>query len=821
LVPRASITTAVLLALYGVPQRGTAQQSQSVDDQAKSQAGSLQEVIVTANRRNQAIEDVPYNISVIGASQLSNTGVTDIASLTYQVPGLSTYDLGARTAGATTPNIRGMNVTAAPTIGQVFRTSEQSPVGVYIGNSPIDGYLQLQDVQRVEVLRGPQGTLYGAGALGGALRIIPHAPEFGSLTGSLELGGGTVAHSSDLSYTASGMLNVPIGETLAFRASGGYVYAPGFIDVYGILKRSDSSVFGTPILANPADPVMSPGIYTGKDDWNHQGTFTGRASLAWRPADRFNAELGYLYSHVTGDGGPAANPVFPGGPYPIDPRVTFPSGGDYKFFTAVDQPFSRRTDLTSLDLSYDAGFATISGTSSYYTTDGSTMVDATYANAAFAFVIGYYAGTPTNPRYVSPELFTDNAHTFTQEVRLVSTTGPDKKFDYVVGIFYEHQQRDADWILANPGSREYSEGLGCTAPYYFGATFPNCLVNAGPNDTSFHQTDAQTFRDISEFGELTWHYSGSGQATVGIRHFQQDYTDTQSYAAYGYGIVLPPETRTSNTSRNTGKASISYKYARGQNIYALWSQGFRRGGSNAIPLGGPVGEQSPSLLTYSPDSANNYELGLKGVFSSGLSYTFDVFDIEWDNPQVAGTTPIGNLAVWNAKKARSRGVEGDLSTPLFVPGLAITLSATYVNATLTEDYSIPADVFGNITGKAGQQLPGSAKTSAAGTINYGFAVAPRWQLNLSLNGTYRSAMFLSTFPVLGQPSPLQTSGMFIGNASASIAHEAWQLGLYITNLADRRVILGPPNHPDKVGYLTNSELINRPRQIDLRLKYSF
>src|SRR5580658_4724164 len=201
---KVSISAAVFFALYGVPHVASAQQQ--VD-----QVDTLQEVVVTASRREQTPEAVPYSLSVVSGDEIARTGVTDIASLASQVPGLSVYDLGARFGGATTPIIRGLNASAA---SNGFRTFEQSPVGTYIGNSPIDGYFQLDDVQRVEVLRGPQGTLYGAGALGGALRIIPNSPELEKFTGDIEAGGGAVAHSSGASYTTSALFNVPIGDTL-------------------------------------------------------------------------------------------------------------------------------------------------------------------------------------------------------------------------------------------------------------------------------------------------------------------------------------------------------------------------------------------------------------------------------------------------------------------------------------------------------------------------------------------------------------------------------------------------------------------------------
>jgi iron complex outermembrane receptor protein len=815
---KVSISAAVFFALYGVPHVASAQQQ--VD-----QVDTLQEVVVTASRREQTPEAVPYSLSVVSGDEIARTGVTDIASLASQVPGLSVYDLGARFGGATTPIIRGLNASAA---SNGFRTFEQSPVGTYIGNSPIDGYFQLDDVQRVEVLRGPQGTLYGAGALGGALRIIPNSPELEKFAGDIEAGGGTVAHSSSASYTTSAMLNVPIGDTLALRMSGKYAYEPGFINIYGILERSGSSPLNAiPTLANPADPVNSSGIISGTKDWNDQNTFTGRASLLWKPADKFTAELAVLYANVNGDGGPTDNLAFPGGPYPIDPRITFPRGADYQDFTAVNQPFSRRTTLDSMDLSYDAGFATVSSTSSYYTTAGSTAVDGTYLTAGTSAIIPgfpqYYAGNPINPRFIAPELFGDSAHTFTQEVRLVSTAGPDKQLDYVLGVFYENQVRDGSWSASNAGSPERSVAQGCTAPYFIGATYPDCLVVSGPGDMYFDQVDRQQFEDKSEFGELTWHFLSHGQITFGARHFQQSFTDLQSYTLYTFGIFLPAHENSAPASKNTFKINPSYEYATNQHAYALWSQGFRRGGANAFPEAG-LFKENPLLTSYRPDSVNNYEVGLKGHWPNGIHYTFDVFDDEWSNPQISGLLPSGNVGVWNGTRARSRGFEFDITSPLVLPGLTITASAAYTDAEFTESYFYAADAYGNIFGKVGQQLPGSAKDSAAATINYDRNVAAGYDLTVSLNDTYRSGMYLSTFPFYGGSAPLHVSGMNIANASASIGHGSWRLGVYVTNLTDKRVILapgvlGPPQA--YVNYLSSENTINLPREIAVRLGYSF
>ena len=147
---RTPIGAAVLIALYGAPLAVDAQ----TQPDPKSQ--TLQEVVVTASRRSQTTEEVPYSLQVVSPTQLANSGATDLPALARQVPGVSMSDSGARNSANTFPIIRGLN--ASPGAGS-FRTFEQAPVGTYIGNSPIDGYFQFNDIERIEVLRGPQGTL--------------------------------------------------------------------------------------------------------------------------------------------------------------------------------------------------------------------------------------------------------------------------------------------------------------------------------------------------------------------------------------------------------------------------------------------------------------------------------------------------------------------------------------------------------------------------------------------------------------------------------------------------------------------------------------
>lgn len=799
-----SVSTAVLVALYGMPPAAYA------DDSSDSQTPALQEVVVTADRRKETTEQVPYAISVITPSQIANTSVTDLDLLTREagIAGGGT----PQTAAFTFPIIRGLN--ASPS-GAGFRMFEEAPVGTYIDNSPVDGYFQLEDMQRIEVLRGPQGTLYGAGALGGAIRVIPNAPELQHFSADVDGRVGSLDHAGTPTYTATGMINIPLGDTLAFRAAGNYEYVPGFIDAYGLMEQSGP--LGIPVLANPSDPVNSSAVYTSKHDWNEVATLTARGSLLWKPVSSFSAELAFTYSHADGDANNSVNPLFAGGPSVIDPKINLPAGSNFTTYSSTDLPYYRRLALSSLDLSYDAGFATLSTTSTYYTNGGYFDLEPNiplFQPTLIAYV-PYYAGSPINPRWISPEVFSDSEHTFSQEVRLVSNTNPSDPIDYVVGVYYEKQTRLGGWTVSQPGSPERAVAEGCTSPVYYGSAFPSCLTLTGPNDISIDNTDTERFNDKSVYGELTYHFARNWQITAGFRHFQEDFSDAGVSTLYAFGLVQPPTSRAAKFSKTTGKVDISFEYAPGHHVYALWSQGFRRGGANGQLLtSGPFADEAPA--TYGPDTVNNYEFGIKGRFANGFSYTFDGFYIPWDNPQISGLTPDSNFSVWNAKKALSKGVEFTLNTPLGLRGLSLMLVGTYADAKLTADYSYP-DYFGNISGKSGEQLPGSPKEQTAATLAYQRDLGDNYFLSTSLNDTYTSSVVTSYFAVLGI-KPVSVPALNYLNASVSVSHGPWRIGLYGTNITNKYYILGQGAANPPMVYV---QTINQPRVLYLRGGYSF
>ncbi len=791
--------------------------AQAAPASSGSLASAIEDVIVTASRRRVEITETPYNVSAFSGEALEATDTTSLAKLAQQVPGLDIEDRGARFAGATVTIIRGLN---ASTPDRPGLTLEQRPVATYIGNSPVSGYFPLEDVERIEVLRGPQGTLYGAGALGGAIRIIPKDPELNAWSTELGASGYSTAHSSDVGYTATGLLNAPLGQISALRVSVRYEDQPGFIHQFGIIARTGDPITSSPALANPADVANSSAVYYDKKDVNYTHVVSGRASLLVEPTDKVRITFSFDASRVSGVGGPVDNPDYRGGAWYPDPRITFPSTGNYQLVTPTLEPYSRDSELGTIDGSFDLGFATLSSTSTYYETNGATNVDATYAVLHYPLAfLPYYAGNPINPRFVAANRFTDVDRAFTQELRLVSAAG--EKLDYVVGAFYEHERRDAGMSTFAPGTTEQTVASG------------GMYVNSGPQGLFYTQPVSQDFKERALFGELTWHFSKRWQGTLGGRVSSHDFSETltfNSYAAYFSGN----SSAGNSDNDHIVKLNTSYEFTDGHRLYATYSQGYRRGGANAFPLTGVFNEPA-AIQTYKPDKANNYEFGVKGRFASGARYSADVFYVDWKETQIGLQTPINGWAVVvNAPEARSQGFEAEFNTPLFTPKLTATLGVAYADATLTKSFCLPAGnesgVPGSylpcgIAGSSGDRLPGSPRTSGSATLSYSQPLAAQQHINYTLNVEYKgsiaNALPATNGSTFGANAVILPSYTFL-NATIAYVTDHWKVALYGTNLLDRRAVYSAPVIQTPIlGNLVNDYTINQPRQIGLRLQYAW
>ncbi|HKP79191.1 MAG TPA: TonB-dependent receptor, partial [Phenylobacterium sp.] len=570
-------------------------------------SSTLSEIVVTATRRSEDVSKVPYNISVVGSDLIESRGLATFEDLTRQIPNLNLNAAGSRTVGAQRPVMRGLNASETNRQGAA---NEQAPVATYLGNVPAGDLFPIDDVERVEVLRGPQGTLYGAGALGGAIRIIPAEPELKRFTGSITGSVGSVSHSGDPDRSLAGVINVPLGETFAVRVSARRQHDAGFVDRHGVMVRQDGPL-SAPILATPGDVAGSSAVFKTVEDANWGRNTSVRASLKWEPIEALKVVAAYNFAQFKGDGGPDDNPHFTGGPDPLDPRITYPALGKYDVVLRNEEPYRRKSQMGSLDVSYDAGFATLSSTTSYTTTRGFNAPDITYLylNLPSSYQ-DYYVGNPRNPRFNGLSIYRDHKKVFTQEVRLVSSSGG--AFDYVIGGYYQRERSTDDLPLLFPGQADYADATGG-------------FFLTSPNGESVLLAGRDKFSDKALFGELTWHVTPRWQVTGGARIFWQKFRRSLDINLYTFGLPQVAEANASSIKGKTiFKINTSFEFAPGQNAYATFSQGFRRGGPNTFATTGVIREDA-AFLTYKSDTVDNYEAGVKGRLGHGIRYTAAVF----------------------------------------------------------------------------------------------------------------------------------------------------------------------------------------------------
>jgi iron complex outermembrane receptor protein len=780
-------------------------------------SSALQEIIVTASRRATTVEEIPYNITAISGDALDRAGITDFAELANQVAGFNYEDRGPRFAGSTVPIMRGINGSNTERPGIVV---EQMPVAIYLGNSPEVGYLPIMDIDRVEVLRGPQGTLYGAGSLGGAIRLIPKSPALNQWSGTVEASAGDTAHSSDAGYHGFVMLNVPLGPIAALRVWGRYEHQPGFIDQFGIMARQGDLITGVPVLANPGDVANSQAVYYSKRGANFDDISSGRASVLLQPSEALRVEFAWNGSYVRGVNSPQDNPTYAGGAAPWDPRITFPATGNYQIVYSTLAPYFRHTNLSTLDASYDAGFATVSSTTAYAETAAITGQDADAGIFGLpATYRSYYTGNPINPRFVGTTNYTDTEHRFTQELRLVSKSG--EHFDYVVGAFYEHDTRRLVWDIYEPGTTAQSIASG------------GLYVNTSPDGETFNEHAPQEFNEGALYGELTWHLSQRWQVTAGGRQFHDTFTQNQNFYSYIIGQSGGNNSSNSN-SDHIFKLNTSYEFMDDHRAYATFSQGFRRGGVNAFPLTGFY-QESPAILSYKPDTTDNYEIGVKGVFENGLRYSTDFYYINWKDPQIGVSTPNTWPVAINGKSAVSKGLELEIHTPLLVKNLELMFAYSYTDAKLTQSFCLPGGNGTGTTGPSGffpcgieglngERLPGTTDNDGSATLSYSQPLSTGRKIIYTITESYRGSSLNNLVTVVNNAVPPITLGGY-ALLSASISAtmtDHLRMGLFGSNLLDKRAVVGAPQREvPSLGDLANIYSINRPREVSLRMSYDW
>ncbi|MET0270850.1 MAG: TonB-dependent receptor [Sphingomonas sp.] len=695
------------------------------------------EIVVTATRRAVSLQDAPINITAVGAEQIQSQRLDDIRKLADFTPGVTAIDTGPRSAG--TVVLRGIASGDTSSTG----ANQNNALAIYLGEVPLYADFKLIDIDRVEVLLGPQGTLYGLGTLSGAIRYIPKRPN----TDPSSFGGEVHArtylkdHSGKAGYQGDVALNIPIvGDKIAFRTVIGYYYDPGFID-YNLLLRTPGTSLAQPGGAfsataanfNTSAPLgtqaQRDANLTSRKDVNFEKTFTTRNQLRFEASDDLKMTFTYAFQQTKTDGRQANGAgVLGTGRYE----------GPWRYL----EPSKRTTHLGSLEVEANLFDVVQLVSASAYTRQ---KIKTNFDNTDLLLDLDYdYELFPAFSSFSPAEADYEQIN---QEVRLVSSF--DGPFSFVVGGFYNELQYDNT-------RNEYIPGY---------AAFTR---NPRIDDLEYASFIDQNTKEKAVFGEASLKITDAWQVTGGLRYFHYSADNRggselpltsggRRRSPYPLIVFDPSRVRSASTSANghVYKINTSYKFNRDLLVYGTYSTGYRVGGVNrVVPCPTPLaaGQNLCALadeLVYAPDKTKNAEVGVRAaLFDRRLTFNVNAFHIKWDDVQVPSQTQNGAIGITvNGAKAVSKGIEFSGSVRP-IDNLVIAGTYAYTDAHLTQD--TPGLVTRNLIGNSvrydafdGDRLPGSTKNSGTIGATYTYPLPNDSQIIGNWTAVYRGGIYSS------------------------------------------------------------------------------
>jgi len=829
---RSALTTAITTAIIASTQISLALAQDQTAESGTGEELILEEVIVTATSRAESTQNIPYNISAISGDDIRGQNIVSANELMRTIAGISVVDRGYRNMGhISSIVIRGVNVDNG--LNGEVGLSAVPTVATYVDNTPIFGNFLLKDVERVEVLRGPQGTLYGSGALGGAVRYIMNKPDPIEFDAEAKLQYGKTDGSSGNNLSGDVMMNFPIGANTAFRISGGMIDNDGVIDYVNlyqlgsngkpmVLADNGSCTDNNSASLTPSEVAFNDACYTSRKDADTVEIKHLRASFLWEASENFSLQLTYqMQDDEIGSRRSNTNGTdFYGNPY-----------ADDEMGATFLEPSERDVELLNMDIRWDLGFATLTSNTSSYEHNGSgwrdnTSLWVTDRSQETGFTNWFdilYTGNPRAAAYVTAGFEEDG---IVQEFRLVSNTSDDSRIDWIAGAYYMDQDRSTNNFSFLLGLNEY--GKACVP---LGAECPaDGQWWAGGYDLSeidFWYDRRENFTDLAFYGEMTFHVSDTFRITGGLRWFDNELTNSTAMDFPLFeGVVVPyvdfPSQKESDVLI---KLNASWDITDDAMLYATYSEGFRRGGANAIPTEGFFSELNPeSVQFYKADTVSNYELGIKG-YTGRWRYTADVFYVDWQDPQLNTSTAWwGFFMAQNGKSAATKGLELEAAWAA-TENLIVNFGYSYLNAELTADLIQPQT--GGVLSEDGHRLPGTSEHVGTISLDHAFNLSNGWTLASRLHAYYQSDSINSVTDGTVQD---KFGSFALLNASIAVLTDHWSFSLFAKNLGNEEGVTGSlpaANQSLDTGVFENfygnnqRDYITQPRTFGVSATYRF
>ena len=805
---------------------------------ASKGGGELDEIVVTAEKRESTVQATPISITALSAEDLVTQNVLSVEALAGAVPGVSMRTAGP---GQTEYEMRGLTSAggSAATVGFYVDETPLSASAVALnGRTVIDA--DLFDLNHVEVLRGPQGTLYGAGSMGGTIKLVTNPPKLGVFEGATDVGLSQTSSGGSTNGNVSLMVNLPMGDIAALRFVGTQKYISGWIPRVvaqpGTFPYPLGFGAGTGECASycttRGNVGAAPVVKTIKGS-NLEKFTSGRAELLLKPIDALSVNATLMYQRIDAQGynNYQSAPPSPA-PYPATPGIYQPLD--------VKEPYYDSFKLASLTIKYNFGFAELTSATAYWKRYVFQSTDATEPLQNINGIIGSTSPTPWPNGFLPGLLYVevDPTTQVSEELRLTSTgTGP---FQWVGGVYA------AD---LHSGYLTYNQSPYITNAYNAFGNINTGGAAANPLGAIFNDNNPNVMKQSAAFGQVSYKVTDDLKATLGVRYFKFTVANTSHQCGVGTGTgnaTCQIDSASGSGSNVLPRLNLSYTPTPDLTLYGTVAKGSRPGGVNLpIPLptlaqlqtnpaayncGIPTATQLtgvpiPASAIYvtqqpayfAPDSIWSYEIGEKARFDDRrFTLDADIYYVKWKNIQQVIDLTCGYPYSTNAGNALAYGPEVEFSA-LVVPGLTLGVSGAYTKAYINQPTPNEATVFTSAT-------PGTDPSRIVNVPKYTGVVSLEYQRELGndLNGLFRiSDSIVGPIEDISYVRETLPSHAFL-DARAGVTKGPWGAYVFATNLTNKIAALTIDNttfawqQPTIIRVSTN-----QPRTIGLDFQYKF